>query len=68
MWEVAANEKWIKYAKKDPTATYYPKATLVFVDKKYGNNPDDYILAYKVNVYASSPLSYKNVYVNAVTR
>jgi Zn-dependent metalloprotease len=67
MWEDAVNEKWIKYAKKDPSATYYPKANLVYIDKKFGKNPKDYILAYKVNVYATSPLSYKNVYVNAIT-
>lgn len=67
MWEDVANEEWIKYAKKDPSATYYPKATLVFVDKKYGDNPSGYVLAWKVDVYAASPLSYKNVYVNAVS-
>ena len=67
MWEDAANESFIKKAKKDASATYYPKATLVYIDKKYSSNASDYVLAYKVDVYASSPLSYKDIYVNAIT-
>ncbi len=67
MWDDAANENFIKMAKKDPTASYYPKATLVFIDKKFGKNPANYVLAYKVNVYAAIPLSNKDVYVDAKT-
>lgn len=67
MWEYPANEKFIKEAKKNPNATYYPKATLVFIDKNFSKNQANYILAYKVDVYAASPLSYRNIYVNAKT-
>ena len=67
MWEDPASEAMLKKARKDPAATYQPKAKLVVIDKKYGNDASKYILAYKVEVYASKPLSYKNIYVNANT-
>jgi len=67
MWEDSENEALIKRIKKDPEATYYPKAKLVLFDKHFGNDASKYILAYKVNVYATQPLSHKNVYINAAT-
>ena len=67
MWEIPANEQFIKMAKKDASASYYPKATLVLIDKKFGKNAANYVLAYKVDVYAASPVSYRNIYVNATT-
>jgi Zn-dependent metalloprotease len=67
MWEDPTNESFIKMAKKDISASYYPKAKLVYIDKKYGDNAAAYVLAYKVDVYAASPLSYKNIYVDAKT-
>lgn len=65
MWEDPASEAMLKKARKDPAATYQPKAKLVVIDKKYGKDASKYILAYKVEVYAAKPLSYKNIYVNA---
>lgn len=67
MWEDAANEAFIKKVKKDADASYYPKAKLVFIDKHFGKDASKYVLAYKVNVYASQPLSYKNIYISAAT-
>ncbi len=65
MWEDPASEATLKKARKDPTATYQPKARLVIIDKHYGTDASKYVLAYKVEVYASKPLSYKNIFVNA---
>ncbi|MCK9612929.1 MAG: M4 family metallopeptidase [Bacteroidales bacterium] len=66
MWESQENEALIKRAKKDPQATYYPKAQLVYIDKNFSKDASKYILAYKVNIYASQPLSHKYVYVDAL--
>jgi Zn-dependent metalloprotease len=67
MWENLNNEAMLKQMKKDVNATYYPKAELVFIDKKFSNNVSTYVLAWKVNVYAEKPLSYQNVYIDAIS-
>ncbi|HOY30618.1 MAG TPA: M4 family metallopeptidase [Bacteroidales bacterium] len=67
MWENPGNEAFIKKMKKDPAATFYPQAQLVLFDKHFGKDAAKYVLAYKVNVYAVKPLSYKNIYIDALT-
>ncbi len=67
MWEDPAGEALHKRVKHDPQATYYPKAKLVLIDKKFGKDAAKYILAYKVDVYAAKPLSYKSIYISANT-
>ncbi|MEI6851989.1 MAG: M4 family metallopeptidase [Bacteroidota bacterium] len=67
MWENPNNETMLKQMKKDVNATYYPKAELVFIDKKFSDDVSRYVLAWKVNVYAEKPLSYQNIYINAIS-
>ncbi|HNW89792.1 MAG TPA: M4 family metallopeptidase [Bacteroidales bacterium] len=67
MWDSPASEAFIKKVKKDQNATYYPKAKLVLIDKHFGKDASKYVLAYKVNVYATKPLSYKNVFIDATS-
>jgi Zn-dependent metalloprotease len=67
MWDSPANEQMIKRMKKDDNATYYPKAELVFIDKNFSGDVSKFILAWKVDVYAEKPLSYQNLYINAIS-
>lgn len=63
MWENSENEEFIKKERDDPSASYYPKAELVIIDKKMSEP----VLAYKFDVYSSNPLSRSNYYVDART-
>ena len=67
MWENPANEQFIKYARKNPAATYYPSASLIWMSRKPYASGKEYFLCYKISVYSEVPLSYKDVYVNATT-
>lgn len=65
MWENPQNESFIKKQKGNPQASYYPKAIPVIVTKDYSGKAGNYILAYKVDVYAEKPLVKQDIYVNA---
>ena len=67
MWEDPKNEQLIKKIKNNPNATYYPKADLVIVDKKFLRISQNYHLTYKVEVYAEKPLKRLFIYVDAKT-
>ncbi len=69
-WEVIT-ESWsaltppaIAQAKLDALAEYYPHGELVLVDD-YDTPEIDLDLAYKLNVYATDPISRAYIYVNA---
>lgn len=65
-WQLPGAEKTIKFLKKDPNATFYPKGELVYIYKN--NKPGDQLrLAYKFDIYSEKPLSRKDVYVDAQT-
>ena len=64
-WELAEEEKHLKWEKQDPTATYLPKGQLVYVTDNYSFKSDSYRLAYKFNVYAHHPVSRSEIYVDA---
>lgn len=65
-WEVPQMEQQLKAEQNNPTATYFPKAELVWVEDKMNNNNDRSLrLAYKFNVYSIEPLARENVYVDA---
>ena len=67
MWQDAGSEAQLKSIKNDPNASYYPKAELVIVDKKYSHDAKLYRLAYKLEVYASQPLKKLLIFVDAQT-
>jgi Zn-dependent metalloprotease len=67
MWESAAEENLLKKMKNDLNATYYPKPELMIADQKCDNIGANYKLVYKVDIYASKPLSRNYVYVDAKT-
>ncbi len=61
-WENTAQEQYLKGAYNDPNFTFYPKAELVIYTKE---NKAYY--AYKLPIYAETPLYGANVFVDAQT-
>ncbi len=66
MWEIKEEEQEIKKIDDNPNATYFPSPELCYVPRNLDFNAD-YILSYSLKVYAHTPLSYKEYYVNAST-
>ena len=66
-WEIPEEEAFIKREQKDPSATFYPKGSLVFVQKNDDINSDEFILCWKFDVYAAQPMGRSYVYVDANT-
>jgi len=64
-WELPIEEAHVKRESGDPNATYYPSGDLVFVSNGGSYSPESFKLAYKLNIYAHSPVSRNEVYVDA---
>ncbi len=65
MWQVPENEAMLKKILKDDFATFYPKPQLMFIGPNVFPDMNEYKLVYKVDVYASQPLSYYSIFVDA---
>lgn len=63
-WQIAEEEQFIKKETGDAKATFYPKGELVFVEDFYGGSGKAK-LAYKFDIYASTPISRGDVYVDS---
>jgi Zn-dependent metalloprotease len=63
IWEDKNEEEHLKLTSNDPSATYYPKGTLVIASNRLGKG--SYRLAYKFDIYSTSPLRRAYVYVDA---
>jgi gliding motility-associated-like protein len=63
MWELPEEELELKKIDKDPKASYFPKASMVYVPAGFNFNKP-FRLAYEFKVYAQEPLSYKSYYVD----
>lgn len=65
MWEKKENEEFLKKEQNDNSATFYPNAEIVIIEKDlFGEKPTP-TLAFKFNIYASSPLSRDYIYIDA---
>tara|TARA_B100000809_G_scaffold190766_1_gene189401 strand:- start:220 stop:3420 length:3201 start_codon:yes stop_codon:yes gene_type:complete len=67
MWESNGAEQLLKQIKNDVSATYYPTAKLVYYDRYFTQVGNNYRLAYVVEVYAESPVSKQDVFIDAET-
>ena len=65
-WQIPAEEDHLKREQNDPNATYYPSGSLVLINEG-GKVEDQFVLAYKFNIYAQKPFSRRDIYVNAQT-
>lgn len=64
-WENPILENDLKSLKNDPQATYYPTPTLAYFDPNYTYQPQNYRLAYAIDIFAMEPFGRKIVYVDA---
>lgn len=66
-WEIEKEEQFIKYRTGTLSATYYPRAELVWIAKNADYKNPDFRLCYKLDIYAHQPLSRNYVFVDATT-
>jgi Zn-dependent metalloprotease/PKD repeat protein len=65
MWEVPGVDNLLRAQTGDPQATYAPAPTLAYAPVQGDFDAGQYRLAWKVDVYATEPLSHDAVYVDA---
>lgn len=67
MWEDSDAENFLKMRKRDQNATYYPEARLLItrVVNSRGFAADNFVLAYRCDVYSKIPYDAAAIYVNA---
>lgn len=65
-WQNPEAEQMLKAIQHNPMATYFPKGELVIVGKNFSQQPQDFRLAYKFNIYTTAPLSKQYVYIDAL--
>ena len=58
-------EQQLKYSSENENATFSPSPKLVLADKNYSQNPNNYSLCWKMEIYSIDPLFYKQVFINA---
>jgi Zn-dependent metalloprotease len=66
-WELPQEEFLIKKIKNDPSATYFPKAILMYYCPTDTFAMSDFKLCYEMSIYSVSPLSHELIYVDAQT-
>ncbi len=66
-WEVPAMEAWLKDAKHDKNATFYPKEELVWVDPDFSQDGENYKLAYKVDLFFEATEDHRTLFIDAHT-
>jgi len=66
-WEMPEEEAFIKIEQKKSTATYYPKGELTIMQKDGNIASTNFVLCWKFDVYAQTPMGRYNVYVDAIT-
>ncbi|MFT4602964.1 MAG: bacillolysin, partial [Arenicella sp.] len=64
-WELEIEESHVKRESGDMNATYFPEGDLVYVSKAASFGSSSFRLAYKFNIYAHTPVSRHEVYVDA---
>jgi bacillolysin len=66
-WESVTEERQLQIRTNNPTATYAPQPELVIIAKNGNYKNPDFRLCWKMDIYASKPLSRNWVYVDAQT-
>ena len=65
MWQDARAEEILKEQLKNKNATYYPTAKLVWYNSGENIDPAKLVLAYKVDIYATEPMSRAYYFIDA---
>lgn len=65
-WELQGEEDHLKWETEDPTATYFPKGELYYINPSFNyKEGDKFRLAYAFDVYAHQPVYRATVFVDA---
>lgn len=64
-WQLPEEEKFIKWEQEDPNATFFPKGQIVLVPENGSFIHPRFVCAWKFDIYAQSPLSRTEVFVDA---
>lgn len=65
MWEVQAEEQALQSIENDSLATHFPKGSLAYVTNDLYGSSESLKLTWKFNVYASEPMSRREMYIDA---
>jgi Zn-dependent metalloprotease len=66
-WQVPGEEAMYKMVSHDANATYYPQGELVIVCRGGDVMKKEYVLAWKLDIYAQEPMSRQWIFVDANT-
>jgi Zn-dependent metalloprotease len=66
-WQMPIEEDFIKREQNNPEATFFPKGELIIIQKGNDNKSNEFRLCWKFDIYAHSPMSRHDVYVDAQT-
>lgn len=66
-WQMAEMEASLKEITGNPNATYYPGGELVIICRNGDIIKKDYVLAWKLDIYAADPVTRQWIYVDAQT-
>lgn len=67
-WELAEEERFIKWEQNDPAATFFPKGHVTLFNKTVTlSKSSEFRLAYKFDMYAHKPVRRADVYIDALT-
>lgn len=67
IWENPEENIWLQNRTGEKEATFYPQPELVICKNYLSQNDTSYHIAYKMDIYAISPLSRDYIYVNAIS-
>lgn len=67
IWEKLEEDSLIQKNTKEIESSYYPKPELVICKNYFSVEDTTYHLAYKMEIYAISPLRRENIYIDAAT-
>jgi len=66
-WQIPAEEAFIKKESGNPDASFFPKASLVYYSGENSVSPDNLRLAYKLDLYAQTPVGRRLYFIDAQT-
>ncbi len=66
-WQVEDLENDLKETMKDASATYAPRASLVYYDAQHSTDARQYRLAYEIHIFAINPFFINTFYIDATT-
>jgi len=64
-WQIAEEEAMLKVVKRNSAATFYPTGELVIICRNGDIWKKEYVLAWKLDIYAADPMSRQWIYVDA---